>query len=54
MIVYLPFLNKFIGTGPFPAEYWLFLIPFIPVLTIIDEVAKLFIRKFGSKKGANP
>lgn len=52
MIVYLPFLNEFIGTGPFPAEYWLFLVPFIPALTIIDEIAKFIKRKIDSKRGA--
>jgi P-type Ca2+ transporter type 2C len=52
LIVYTPFLNAFIGTGPFPPSYWLFLVPFIPVLIIIDEVAKFFKRKFYSKKGA--
>lgn len=53
LIVYTPFLNAFIGTGPFPASYWLFLVPFIPALTIIDEVAKYFKRRGDSKKGAN-
>ena len=53
LIVYTPFLNAFIGTGPFPASYWLFLVPFIPALTIIDEVAKLIKRKFDTKKGTN-
>ncbi len=53
LIVYTPFLNAFIGTGPFPASYWLFLVPFIPALTIIDEMAKLIKRKFDTKKGAN-
>ena len=53
LIVYTPFLNAFIGTGPFPASYWLFLLPFIPALTIIDEVAKFIKRKFDTKKGAN-
>jgi len=52
LIVYTPFMNAFIGTGPFPAHYWLFLVPFIPALTIIDEVAKFIKRKFDSKKGA--
>jgi len=54
MIVYVPFMNKFIGTGPFPAEYWLFLIPFIPALTIIDEIAKLIKRRIDSRRGVSP
>jgi P-type Ca2+ transporter type 2C len=53
LIVYTPFMNAFIGTGPFPASYWLFLVPFIPSLIIIDEVAKFIKRKFDSNKGAN-
>jgi P-type Ca2+ transporter type 2C len=51
MIVYVPFLNEFIGTGPFPAGYWLFLVPFIPALTIIDEIAKFIKRKADSRRG---
>jgi magnesium-transporting ATPase (P-type) len=51
MIVYVPFLNQFIGTGPFPAWYWLFLVPFIPALTIIDEIAKFIKRRIDSKRG---
>jgi len=53
LLVYTPAMNKFVGTGPFPLYYWLFLIPFIPALTIIDEVAKFFKRRRDSKKGAN-
>ncbi len=52
MIVYVPFMNKFIGTGPFPLHYWLFLILWIPALTIIDEIAKYFKRKKDKEKGA--
>jgi Ca2+-transporting ATPase len=53
LLVYTPAMNKFVGTGPFPPYYWLFLIPFIPALTIIDEVAKFFKRRRDSKQGAN-
>ncbi len=54
MIVYVPFLNQFIGTGPFPAWYWLFLVPFIPALTIIDEIAKFIKRRIDSRRGVTP
>jgi potassium/sodium efflux P-type ATPase len=54
MIVYVPFMNKFIGTGPFPAWYWLFLVPFIPALTIIDEIAKFIKRRIDSRRGVSP
>lgn len=52
MIVYVPFMNRFIGTGPFPPKYWLFLILWIPALTLIDEVVKFIKRKKDQDKGA--
>ncbi|MDP2965106.1 MAG: cation-transporting P-type ATPase [Pelolinea sp.] len=44
MFVYLPVFNKFIGTGPFEAKYWLILVCMIPALTITDEIRKLVLR----------
>ncbi len=43
-IVYLPFLQKFIGTFGFDLKYWLFLILFIPALPITDAIYKAFKR----------
>jgi magnesium-transporting ATPase (P-type) len=45
LIVYTPFMNTFIGTGPFPPIYWLFLFAWIPALIIPDEIAKYFKRR---------
>ena len=50
-IVYLPFLNRFIGTGPFEAKYWLFLFVFAPILIIPDEIVKYFKRRKMKKLG---
>jgi Ca2+-transporting ATPase len=54
LIVYTPFLNEFIGTGPFPPHYWLFLILWIPALLIIDEIAKFYKRRNDVKQGVRP
>jgi Ca2+-transporting ATPase len=43
-IVYLPFMHTFIGTNSFPLQYWLYLIAFIPVLPLVDEIRKYFLR----------
>ena len=43
-IVYLPFLQKFIGTSGFDLKYWLFLLLFIPALPITDAVYKTVTR----------
>jgi magnesium-transporting ATPase (P-type) len=43
-IVYLPFMQKFIGTGPFKPIYWLFLFAWIPALPIVDEIRKIIVR----------
>lgn len=39
-IVYLPFLQRFIGTASFEPKYWLFLIAWIPILPLVDSVYK--------------
>lgn len=44
-IVYLPFLQKFIGTSAFNLKYWLFLALFIPALPITDAIFKAFKRR---------
>jgi magnesium-transporting ATPase (P-type) len=51
LIVYTPFMNAFIGTGPFPPIYWLFLILWIPSLLLIDEFAKAIIRRRDARRG---
>jgi hypothetical protein len=44
-------MNAFIGTGPFPPIYWLFLILWIPSLLLIDEFAKAIIRRRDARRG---
>jgi len=44
-IVYVPFLNKFIQTAPFPPKYWLFLVLWIPALPIMDAIRKVFVNR---------
>lgn len=39
-IVYLPFLQNFIGTAAFDPKYWLFLVIFIPALPVVDAIYK--------------
>jgi magnesium-transporting ATPase (P-type) len=40
-IVYLPFMQRFIGTAAFDPKYWFFLIPWIPILPLVDSIYKL-------------
>lgn len=49
-IVYIPFMNKFIQTAPFPPRYWLFLILWIPILPIVDAVRKAVIGTLKTNK----
>jgi magnesium-transporting ATPase (P-type) len=51
LIVYVPLFQGFIGTGPFPMEYWLFLFAWTPALLVVDEVRKLWLFKRG-RRGA--
>ena len=39
-IVYVPFMQDFIGTGPFEAKYWLYHILWIPSLPLVDTIWK--------------
>ncbi|MFZ3150414.1 MAG: cation-transporting P-type ATPase [Anaerolineaceae bacterium] len=43
-IVYVPFMQRFIGTAAFDAKYWLFLCAWIPALPLVDEIRKAFVR----------
>jgi magnesium-transporting ATPase (P-type) len=45
LIVYVPFLQRLIGTGPFPACDWLWLLPLVPLLLIADEFRKWLARR---------
>ncbi|MDH4116358.1 MAG: cation-transporting P-type ATPase [Acidimicrobiia bacterium] len=39
-IVWIPWLGRFVGTGPFPAVGWLFLVLGIPLLPIADALRR--------------
>jgi len=41
-VVYLPFMQRFIGTAAFDPKYWLFLIVWIPILPLVDSIYKSF------------
>lgn len=47
-IVYLPFMQRFIGTAAFDPKYWLFLIVWIPILPLVDSIYKSFKNRQGS------
>jgi len=49
-IVYLPFMQRFIGTAGFNLKYWLFLIAWIPILPLVDSVYKSFMNKNNSDR----
>jgi Ca2+-transporting ATPase len=46
LIVYVPFLNKVFETAPISWSDWLFLVPFIPVCMVADEIRKLILRAY--------
>ena len=54
MIVYVPALQRFIGTASFSIKYWLFLLAWSPLLMIADEIRKIIKRKkknWGRRQG---
>lgn len=44
-IVYVPALNRLVGTGPFEASTWLWLTVGIPLLPMADEIRKYLVRR---------
>ncbi len=46
LIVYVPFLNKAFETAPIAWSDWLFLVPFIPICMVADEIRKLILRTY--------
>jgi magnesium-transporting ATPase (P-type) len=45
LILHVPVLQTAFGVAPFPLENWLFLLACAPLLLVVDEVRKLFLRK---------
>jgi len=40
LIIYAPFMQRFIGTAAFSPRYWLFIFAWTPVLLLMDELRK--------------
>lgn len=45
LIIYLPGLQEVFGVAVFPLENWLFLFACAPLLLVVDEVRKVFLRR---------
>jgi magnesium-transporting ATPase (P-type) len=45
LIVYLPFLQRLIGTAPFPPIGWAWLLLGVPLLPLADELRKTVVRR---------
>jgi Ca2+-transporting ATPase len=51
LIVYVPLLQEFIGTAPFPLINWLFLFAWTPSLLLVDEARKALERRRAKQRG---
>ncbi|MEN6478261.1 MAG: cation-transporting P-type ATPase [Anaerolineales bacterium] len=49
-IVYVPFMQRFIGTGPIPPHYWLLIIAWTPALLLADELRKVVLNLHDARK----
>ncbi len=45
ILIYVPFFHSIFNTYSVPFTYWLFYMPFIPILIGVEELRKWFIRK---------
>ena len=46
LIVYVPLLNRAFETAPIAWSDWLFLVPFIPICMVADEIRKFVLRAY--------
>jgi P-type Ca2+ transporter type 2C len=53
-VVYLPPLQRVVGTAPFPAWLWLPLLAAAPTLLIVDEVRKALLRRRAHHEEVRP
>jgi P-type Ca2+ transporter type 2C len=53
-IVYLPPLQRIVGTAPFPAWLWLPLLAVAPALLVIDELRKTLLRRRDRRRRTAP
>jgi P-type Ca2+ transporter type 2C len=44
LLAYVPFFQQTFSTAPLPPENWLFLLLATPILLIVDEIYKTFLR----------
>ncbi len=49
-IVYVPWLGGVIGTAPFPAVGWLWLLPGLPLLMVVDAVRARIVRRASNRR----
>jgi magnesium-transporting ATPase (P-type) len=45
LLVYTPFANAVFGTAPFAPGYWLFLVAWVPLPLVADELRKAIVRR---------
>jgi Ca2+-transporting ATPase len=45
LVVYLPFLQRVVGTAALPWQSWLWIVPLAPLLLVADEARKALRRR---------
>jgi hypothetical protein len=45
LINYTPWANSLLGTAPFGAEVWIFMLPFAAAMFLLEELRKWLARK---------
>jgi len=54
LLVYTPVANAIFGTAPFAPAYWLYLVIWLPVLLVADELRKAVVRRRERSRAAAP
>ncbi|MFZ5524309.1 MAG: cation-translocating P-type ATPase [Pseudomonadota bacterium] len=49
LIVYTPWGNALFGTAPLDAEVWLFILPFMPGMLLVEELRKAVVRRMARR-----
>jgi len=51
LLVYVPFLHPIFNTAPLDGIDWLYVFAWAPVILVVDELRKAFLRRRESKRG---
>jgi len=53
LLMYAPFLHELFNTAPLGLTQWAYLLIWAPVMVLLDELRKVFLRKWDKRRNKN-